>query len=137
MYWYSETPDSPGVTKLTSPQSTDAAARQALEEQQHGDEFKPQTNPDVEAKVARLNELETEQTNLCLQLYGPSNYYMTADRPYKGPPYLERVRVERQLRVVEDEMSDIKRDLFQYVEAMGLNLEVGSAFAGTAQRIIE
>lgn len=136
MFWYSETPDSPGVTKLTSPQSTDAAARQALEEQQHGDEFKPQSNPDIEAKVARLNELETEQTNLCLQLYGPTNHYVTSSTPYKGPPYLERLRVERQLRHVEDEICDIRRDLFQYVEAMGLNNESGSPFMGTAQRVV-
>lgn len=126
--------DTPAVQELFAPQSTDAAARQALQEQKFGDEFKPQTSPDVEALVARLNELETEQTNLCMQLYGPPNAYM-ASTPYKGPPYLERIRVQRRLNDVEDEICDIKAELMQYVDAAGLNIESGSPFMGSTQVI--
>ena len=127
--------DSPGVQRNLTPQSTDAAARQALEEQKAGDEFRPKDNPDVEALVARLNELEIENSNICLKLYGPPNYYSTHDKPYTGPPYLEKERLQRQMNAVDAEIWSIKAQLREYVDAMGLDTDGGGPYEGNARLI--
>ena len=125
---------SPGVQRLYAPQSTDAAARQATQEQQFGDEFKPQENPDVESLIAELNRLETECSNLCMQLYGPPNQYMTG-KPYEGPPYLERERIHRRLNECEDRCAGIKAQLREIVDAGGLHNEIGGPYTGNARVI--
>lgn len=131
------TGDSPGVQRNMTPQSTDAAARQALEEQQYGDEFNPKPNPDIEALVARLNELETEQTNLSLQLYGPSNWYESHGEPYKGPPYLEKERIHREIDRIDNEIWAIKAQLREVVDGMAnLGMDNYGPYAGTAAQII-
>jgi len=125
----------PGVEPTFGIQDTTAAAKQALQEQQHGDEFKPQEFPDTEALVKLLNELELKCTNLTLQLYGPPNQYMKGT-PYKGPPYLEKERLSRELREVESQKSRIQVVLRQFVEATGLATDEGKPFVNPAVKVI-
>src|SRR3990167_6108392 len=124
----------PGVEPTFGIQDTSAAARQAVQEQQHGDEFKQQEFPDTEALVKLLNELELKCTNLCMQLYGPPNQYMKGT-PYKGPPYLERERVSRELDKVEQQKRQIQVVLRQFVDAMGLATDEGKPYTGEAKVI--
>lgn len=131
------TGDSPGVQRSMTPQSTDAAARQALEEQKHGDEFNPKPNPDIEALVSRLNELELEETNLSLKLYGPSNWYESHGEPYKGPPYLEKERLHREMNALDQEIWSIKAQLREFVDGMAsLGMDGYGPFGGTAAQVI-
>lgn len=127
--------ESPGVQRNLTPQSTDAAAKQAITPQEPGTEFKPQTHPDVEALVSRLNELETESSNICGKLYGPPNYYATHNKPYTGPPWLERERLQRQIDVIDHEIWSIKAQLREYVDAEGLTTDAGTPFTGEARVI--
>lgn len=123
---------SPGVQRLHSPQSTEAAATQAVQEQAHGDEFKPQESPDVAVLVARLNELQAKNSVLWTELCGPPNSFMQS-KPYTGPPYLERERKQLEIDQNDREIASIQMQLREIVEAAGLNVESGSPFAGTAR----
>ena len=49
--------------------STEAAARQALEPQVYGDEFKPKPHPDIGALVKRIKEIDKRCTEICDKLY--------------------------------------------------------------------
>lgn len=133
---YGNSGESPGVQRNLTPQSTDAAAEQAVTLQQFGDEFKPQTSPDVQALVNRLNELEVEQTNICSTLYGPANWWKTHNEPYKGPSWLERERLKRQEDAIDHEIWSIKAQLREYVDAMGYATDAGKQFGGTAEKVI-
>ena len=58
-----------GVTPTLAPQDTDAAARQALEPQSYGDEFRPKPHPDIDNLTRRFDELERLCTEICDKLY--------------------------------------------------------------------
>lgn len=115
IYLSGNTNDDAGVQRLHTPQSTDAAAAQAIAEQQPGDEFKPYTPPDIQALTVRLNELETECTSLYARLYGPPDKY-----DYKQPPYMERENLHKEIAKVDEEKDSILYQLREYVDAMGV-----------------
>lgn len=135
LYWYGEH-TSPGVTPIFNGQNTDAAAAEALKEQAPGSEFNPQTSPDLQALTDRLNDLEAEATRLQGVLWGPPGYHMTHNTPYKGPPWLEKERLQRQLDKVDQECYAIKAQMREIVDATGFNTETGSQFSGTAAKVI-
>lgn len=98
---------SPGVETLITPQSTEAAARQAVEEQKFGDEFNPKPNPDIEALMAKMNELEKECSAICAKLYGESY-----------PTWQEREELHDRLNKVESMKSGIQGQLSVIYEGM-------------------
>ena len=114
---YGNDGETPGVRRLLIPQSTDAAAEEALKEQKHGDEFKQQPSPDINALVARLNELELEKSRICVKLYGPMDWYEQHGEPYKGPPYLQREVLNYQLAGLDQECWAIKSQLRELIAA--------------------
>ena len=131
---YGNDGESPGVQRNLTPQNTEGAAAQALVPQQYGDEFKPQPNPDIETLVARLNEVELEKSRLCQKLYGPMNWYEEHSEPYKGPPYLERERLNREMNRLDEECYSIKAQLRQLVDAF-LSSDGGEPYTGNAKVI--
>lgn len=98
--YFDSSPPSSGVQPVPA-QSTDEAARQALEPQKHGDEFKPKESPDIKALISRLNELEAECTQICDKLYmmAPGGSKLT---------WVEREKYRERLNEVEREKGGIQ-----------------------------
>ena len=119
MLYYGDQPRSAGVQYVPD-QTTDAAARQAVEPQAHGDEFKPKPNPDRESIISRLETIETDRTELHNKLYMG-----------KSPTYLERETIHSRLRVLDKECYALRALLSQIDEAMDKE-EPGSPFKGDA-----
>lgn len=100
------------------PQATDIAAQQAITEQQPGDEFKAHESPDAQMLVNELNEVENEVSVLWAKLYGPPNAWMSST-PYKGPPYLEKERINIEISKLDTRAMQIKRELNVIAAQMG------------------
>ena len=130
--YYGGDQTSPGVEKQLLPQNTDAAARQASAEQAGEDIFKPQDSPDVDALVARLNELEEECNQAQMKLWGPPH---SMDASYKGPPYMERERLQRKLDALYEEKSSIQAQLRTILDATNFDAEPAGPYVGNAKVI--
>lgn len=116
------------------PQNTGPAARQALEPQQGEDIFKPQTPPDVEILIKRLNELEDICAELCKKLYGPPPMM---GKEYKQPPYLERERTRHELNQAEEEKWSIQAQLREILDSLNTERdEAGAPFSGSEERVV-
>lgn len=101
-------------------QDTSYVAAEATTEQQHGDEFKEYTPALIEKLVDELQELETECSNLYQKLWGqPTGMPST----YKGPPYMEREKLKRQIALVEKRKDEVKSQLGNYALAVGIGQE--------------
>lgn len=100
------------------PQATDIAAQQAITPQEHGDEFKVHVSPDAQMLVDELNQIENEVSALWARLYGPPGAWMTG-KEYKGPPYLEKERINIAITKLDARATQIKRDLTTIAAQMG------------------
>lgn len=108
MYFYPEAFVEPsgGATPTLTPQDTDAAARQALEPQSYGDEFRPKQHPDIDALTKRYDELEKECTSYCDRLYMS-----------KSPlTWREQEDIHEELRKAESEKGQIAAELRRLYE---------------------
>ena len=135
---YGNDGDSPGVQRVLTEQSTTQAAKQAITEQKHGDEFNQPENPDIQSLVDRLNEVEAEKSRLSVKLYGQPNYYQSHSEPYKGPPYLMREQLNRQMNRLDQESWAIRAQLREIVDGMSANLgldESNKPYTGDAKVI--
>ena len=120
------------------PQNTDAAADAALKEQQGDEIFKSQEAPDAQRLVDRLNEIQEECSVLQAKLWGPPGWYQKHTEAYKGPPYLERERLQKQLDVLDSESWSIKAQLRETLSAadVGVDESGGGQFKGSAVKVI-
>lgn len=108
-----------GVEYLYEQQDTSGAAKQAVQEQQFGDEFHPLPDPEIDRLTSRLNELITKQTEMCTKLYGSRSQQMSGS--YKGPPYMQREMLQHELNECEQEISSIKRRLHEIMDTARLD----------------
>jgi len=120
------------------PQNTDAAADAALKEQDGEEIFKSQEAPDAQRLVDRLNEITEEVSVLQAKLWGPPGYYERHEEAYKGPPYLERERLQKKMDALDSESWSIKAQLREILDAAGTGVDEsgGGQFKGTATKVI-
>lgn len=131
MYFYPEAfaESSGGVTPTLVPQDTDAAARQALEPQSYGDEFRPKPHPDIDRLTTEFDALERECTALCDKLY-----------THGSPPltWREQEDLHDKLRACETDKGRIAAELRRLWEASPQDKDEGDGttpFTGTAEVI--
>jgi hypothetical protein len=133
MYFYPEGFSEPsgGVTPTLAPQDTDAAARQAVEPQAFGDEFRPKPHPDIDNLTTRYDELERECSSLCDKLY--------MRKPGSAPlTWSEQEDIHDRLRKCDFEKGQIGAELRRLWESSPQDKDEGDGtqpFKGDAQVI--